>query len=311
MESSRLLQFTYRGEGQERLDKILVQNLPDFSRARLQAWIKEGLVKVNGRVVTKAGFAVGPNHQIEITLPPPQPSRLQPEAMPLDILFENNDVMVINKPAGVVVHPSPGHAQGTLVHGVLAYHPDLEGVGGERRPGIVHRLDKDTSGLLLVAKNDRAHRWLQEQFRSRKVEKVYLALVDAHPPTPRGRIEAPVGRDPLHRQRMAVLPPAKGREAVTEYRVVERFMHHALLEVHPVTGRTHQIRVHMAFLGCPVAGDRLYGHRRPTLPLERHFLHAARLTLLLPGEEQPRTFEAPLPEDLSRVLEWLRQYQRS
>jgi 23S rRNA pseudouridine1911/1915/1917 synthase len=163
--------------------------------------------------------------------------------------------------------------------------------------------------LLLVAKNDRAHRWLQDQFRHRQVRKTYLALVDGHPPTPRGRIEAPVGRDPLHRQKMSVLPPGKGREAITEYHTLEAFRQHTLLEVHPLTGRTHQIRVHMAFLGCPIVGDTLYGHRHPSLPVSRHFLHAARLTLRLPGENEPRTFEAPLPADLERILAWLRQYQ--
>jgi len=308
-EPSQVIAFVYEGPGEERLDKVLVQKLPEFSRARLQSLIKDGKVSLNGRVVTKTGFAVQPQQQIQILLPPPEPSSLQPEPIPLDIVFENGDLLIINKPAGMVVHPSPGHAQGTLVHGILAYHPDLEGVGGERRPGIVHRLDKDTSGLLLVAKNDRAHRWLQEQFRNRQVQKTYLALVDGHPPTPQGRIEAPIGRDPAHRQRMSVLPPGKGREAITEYRVRESFRQHALLEVHPLTGRTHQIRVHMAFLGCPLVGDTLYGHRRPSLSLQRHFLHAARLTLRLPGEREPRTFEAPLPADLQALLEWLRRYQ--
>lgn len=308
-EPSQVIAFVYEGPGEERLDKVLVQKLPEFSRARLQSLIKDGKVSLNGRVVTKTGFAVQPQQQIQILLPPPEPSSLQPEPIPLDIVFENGDLLIINKPAGMVVHPSPGHGQGTLVHGILAYHPDLEGVGGERRPGIVHRLDKDTSGLLLVAKNDRAHRWLQEQFRNRQVQKTYLALVDGHPPTPQGRIEAPIGRDPAHRQRMSVLPPGKGREAITEYRVRESFRQHALLEVHPLTGRTHQIRVHMAFLGCPLVGDTLYGHRRPSLSLQRHFLHAARLTLRLPGEREPRTFEAPLPADLQALLEWLRRYQ--
>lgn len=308
-EPSQVIAFVYEGPGEERLDKVLVQKLPEFSRARLQSLIKDGKVSLNGRVVTKTGFAVQPQQQIQILLPPPEPSSLQPEPIPLDIVFENGDLLIINKPAGMVVHPSPGHAQGTLVHGILAYHPDLEGVGGERRPGIVHRLDKDTSGLLLVAKNDRAHRWLQEQFRNRQVQKTYLALVDGHPPTPQGRIEAPIGRDPAHRQRMSVLPPGKGREAITEYRVRESFRQHALLEVHPLTGRTHQIRVHMAFLGCPLVGDTLYGHRRPSLSLQRHFLHAARLTLRLPGEREPRTFEAPLPADLQALLEWLHRYQ--
>jgi 23S rRNA pseudouridine1911/1915/1917 synthase len=213
---------------------------------------------------------------------------------------------VVNKPAGMVVHPAAGHASGTLVHAALAHAPTMEGVGGERRPGVVHRLDKDTSGLILLAKNDAAHHRLQEQFHSRSVVKTYLALVDGRPPTPRGRIEAPIGRDPAHRQRMAVLPPGKGRQAVSEYGTVEAFPEHTLLEVHPLTGRTHQIRLHLAFIGCPVVGDKIYGRRHSSLPLKRQFLHAARLEITLPGEERPRHFEAPLPDELKHILNFLR-----
>jgi 23S rRNA pseudouridine1911/1915/1917 synthase len=229
------------------------------------------------------------------------------EKIPLDIVFENSDLVVLNKPAGMVVHPSPGHAQGTLVHAVLGYIPDLEGIGGEERPGIVHRLDKDTSGLIVIAKNDRAHQWLQEQFKSRKVEKIYLALVDGKPPTPAGRVEAPIGRNTTHRKLMAVVPLDKGREAISEYRTLVNFAAHTLLEIHPLTGRTHQIRVHMAFLHCPVVGDMVYGKRKPTVALERHFLHAYRLKIILPMEKTARVFEASLPEDLQRVLDNLRQ----
>jgi len=263
-------------------------------------------VRVDGAAATKASRTMGLGAAVEVRIPPPAPSGLVGEAIPLDILFENDDLLVVNKPAGMVVHPSPGHEVGTLVHAVLGHVPDLEGIGGEERPGVVHRLDKETSGLILLAKNERAHRWLQDQFRLRKVEKTYLALVDGAPPTPTGRVEAPVGRDPAHRKKMAVLPPGKGREAASEYRTLECFKAHTLLEVHPLTGRTHQIRLHLAFLGCPIVGDRVYGHKEPTLEISRHFLHAYRLKIVLPGEEQARVFEAGLPKELLKVLEELR-----
>jgi 23S rRNA pseudouridine1911/1915/1917 synthase len=205
----------------------------------------------------------------------------------------------------MVVHPAAGHDRSTLVHAALAHAPEIEGVGGELRPGLVHRLDKDTSGLIVLAKNDAAQHSLQEQFQNRETHKTYLALVDGHPSTPEGRIEAPIGRDPRERKRMAVVP-RRGRAAVTEYRTLETFEDHALLEVDIHTGRTHQIRVHLAFIGCPVVADTVYGRRKPTLPLARQFLHAARLGLRLPGEAEPRTFTAPLPADLQRVLDDLR-----
>jgi 23S rRNA pseudouridine1911/1915/1917 synthase len=207
----------------------------------------------------------------------------------------------------MVVHPAAGHATGTLVHAALAHAPEMEGVGGEVRPGVVHRLDKNTSGLILLAKNDLSHRWLQDQFRLRKTNKTYLALVDGRPPTPHGRIEAPIGRDPSQRKQMAIVSASKGRDAVSEYRTLESFDEHTLLEVHPITGRTHQIRLHAAFVGCPVVGDTVYGRRKPTLPLKRHFLHAARLEIRLRNEKKPHTFEAPLPDELERILEQLRK----
>lgn len=297
---------TTPGDG-DRLDKFLVAKFPEHSRSRLQALIRDGFVKVDGKAVTKTGLVLAAGQQVEITVPAPEPSNLIPEEIPLDVVFENQDLMVVNKPAGMVVHPAAGHATGTLVHAALAHAPELEGIGGEHRPGIVHRLDKDTSGLILIAKNDRAHRWLQDQFRLRKVKKVYLALVDGFPPTPNGRIEAYIGRDPEHRKKMAIVSQQKGRDAVTEYHTVEGFHHHALIEAHPLTGRTHQIRLHLAFLGCPIVGDTIYGHRKPTLELKRHFLHAARLTIQLPGESQPRTFEATLPVELEQLLIFLRE----
>ena len=303
----RIETFRFEKENNERLDVFLTACLAEFSRTRIQGLIKDGFVKVDGVMISKAGRDLETGELIEIRIPPPVPSGLVAEDIPLDIIFENKDLVVVNKPAGMVVHPSPGHASGTLVHAALNHIPELEGIGGEERPGIVHRLDKDTSGLIVVAKNEQAHRWLQEQFKSRKVEKKYLALVDGKPPTPAGRVEAPIGRNTNHRKLMAVVPLEKGREAVSEYRTLESFAAHTLLEVHPLTGRTHQIRVHLAFLGCPVAADMVYGKHKPTVELNRHFLHAHTLQIVLPGEKQARILEAPLPQELQFVLEHLRQ----
>jgi 23S rRNA pseudouridine1911/1915/1917 synthase len=304
--ADRLVVFHVQGEQTERLDKYLVTCLPELSRARIQALIKAGQVLIDDVPAHKSGQILGGGEEVQVQIPPVEPSKLVPEDIPLDIVFENHDLLVVNKPAGMVVHPAAGHSAGTLVHAALAYAPDLEGVGGEQRPGVVHRLDKQTSGLILLAKNDAAHRWLQEQFRGRQVEKIYLALVDGMPPTPTGRIEASIGRDPAQRKKMAIVPVSKGRQAATEYRTLESFPQHTLLEARPITGRTHQIRLHMAYIGCPVVGDTIYGRRHPSLPLERHFLHAARLGIRLPGESAPRTFVAPLPEELERLLEGLR-----
>jgi 23S rRNA pseudouridine1911/1915/1917 synthase len=233
---------------------------------------------------------------------------VEPEAIPLQIIFENEDLLVIDKPAGMVVHPAAGHRTGTLVGAVLAHSPEVNGVGEIERPGIVHRLDKDTSGLILVAKNAATQRHLQQSFALRHTEKTYLALVAGRPPTPEGRIETPIGRDPSHRQRMAVVPPSRGREAVTLYHTRERFPESTLLEVHPLTGRTHQIRVHLAFIGCPVVGDSVYGKRASSAgpSAARQMLHAWRLRIALPGEDEPREFEAPLPEDFAALLAELR-----
>lgn len=300
--NDQLVQLTYEQEDANRLDKFLVTQLPEYSRSRLQSLIKKGRVNVDGITITKSGYMLENLAEIEIRIPPPQPSELIPEEIPLDIIFENQDLMVVNKPAGMVVHPAAGHQSGTLVHAALGHTSDFEGVGGTQRPGVVHRLDKDTSGLILLAKNDVAHQWLQEEFRSRRVDKTYLALVDGAPPTERGRVEAAIGRDPIDRKKMAVVSPEKGRSAVSEYATISHYDQHTLLEVHPITGRTHQIRLHLAFLGCPVAGDRTYGRRNPSLDLKRQFLHAARIKIRLPGEPGESVFEAPLPEDLDRVL---------
>ncbi len=297
--------FHFSGDRPTRLDRFLGMCLPAFSRSRLQSWIRQGHVTVDGVVCRKSGYQLDRSVRVEVQIPAPQAPDLIPEAIELDVIFENDDLLVVNKPAGMVVHPGPGHPSGTLVHAALAHAPKMEGVGGVRRPGVVHRLDKNTSGLILLAKNDRAHQWLQNQFRERAVEKQYLALVDGSPPTPRGRVEAAIGRDSGHRTRMSVVPPGKGRAAISMYRTLERFDHHSYLAVNPTTGRTHQIRVHLAFLGCPIVGDTVYGRRRPTLPIDRHFLHASELKITIPGEQIGRTFKAPLPTELNDVLKSL------
>jgi len=307
--SDRIERFTFEGGNAERLDKFLVTCLPEFSRARLQGLIADGFVSVNGILAKKSGQTLEPGSEIEVRIPPPVPSGLTGEDIPLDIIYENDDLIVVNKPAGMVVHPAAGHASGTLVNAVLGYDPDLEGIGGEERPGLVHRLDKETSGLIILAKNERAHNWLQDQFRLRTVEKTYLALVDGKPPTPAGRVEAAIGRDPKQRKKMAVRSPGKGREAVSEYKTLETFKEHTLLEFHPLTGRTHQIRLHCAFLGCPIVGDSIYGRRNPSVDIDRHFLHAYRLKILLPNEKEPRTFEAELPDELKNALEEVKRYE--
>jgi 23S rRNA pseudouridine1911/1915/1917 synthase len=304
--SDRILNFRFDKETPERLDKFLVEQLQEFSRSRLQGLIADGLVDVDGRPAKKAGQTIETGSSVTVRIPPPVPTDLVREEIPLDILFENEELLVVNKPAGMVVHPAVGHASGTLVNAVLGYDPEIEGIGGEERPGVVHRLDKETSGVILLAKNERAHRWLQDQFRLRKVEKTYLALVDGKPPTPTGRVETYIGRDPSHRKQMAVVPESRGREAISEYRTLESFRAHTLLEFHPLTGRTHQIRLHCAFLGCPIVGDEIYGRKKQSIKMGRHFLHARSLKIILPGEKQPRVFEAPLPDGLEQVLDSLR-----
>jgi len=304
--NDRILNFSFDRKTPERLDKFLVEQLQEFSRSRIQGLIADGFVDVNGQAAKKAGQALESGSNVTVRIPPPLPTDLVAEDIPLNIIFENDDLIVVNKPAGMVVHPAVGHASGTLVNAVLGYDPDIEGIGGEERPGVVHRLDKETSGLILLAKNERAHRWLQDQFRLRRVEKTYLALVDGKPPTPSGRVEAPIGRDPSHRKRMAIVPESRGRAAISEYKTLENFKKHTLLEFHPLTGRTHQIRLHCAFLECPIVGDEIYGRKKSSIEIDRHFLHAYRLKIVLPGENVSRIFEAPLPEDLERVLISLR-----
>ncbi|MFO7624293.1 MAG: RluA family pseudouridine synthase [Anaerolineales bacterium] len=308
MTEDRIL-LEYNEQGGNRLDRFLVERLPAFSRSRLQQLIRDGSVMVNGKPAKKAGQILERPTTVSVCLPAPESAALIPEEIPLDLVFEDKNLIVINKPAGMVVHPAAGHASGTLVQAALAHSPELSVLQDNQRPGIVHRLDKNTSGLIIIAKNAPAQRWLQDQFRARRVEKIYVALVDGHPPTPEGRIETPIGRSPTSRKRMAVVVPQKGRSAITEYRTLEKFSQHSYLEVRPITGRMHQIRIHLDFIGCPVVGDTIYGLRKPSIPIKRHFLHAARLSITLPGEIQPRTFEADLPEELTQLLEDLKQNQ--
>ena len=294
--------FIYSHDDPQRLDKFLVDCLQEFSRARIQQFIKSGLILVDQEPARKAGQIVEKGMEISVDIPPLAPSQLVPEKIPLDIIFENNDLMVINKPAGMVVHPSAGHNSGTLVHAALAHASELQGVGGVHRPGIVRRLDKDTSGIILLAKNDQTHQFLTDQFRNREVKKVYLALVDGHPPTSNGMVDAAIGRDPNHRKRMTVMPENKGRGAISEYHTIQSFADHTLLEVQPLTGRTHQIRVHLAFLQCPIVGDKLYGRQKPSLPINRHFLHAYKLMIAIPGEDAPHLFTADIPGELTKII---------
>lgn len=303
----RLLRLPVHESGL-RVDRYIAQEAPDLSRSLVQKLLEVGCVTVGGQV-PKASYKVQAGDEIIVRVPPAEPTAVLAEAIPLTIIYEDADIVVVDKPAGMVVHPAHGHHSGTLVNALLAHCPDLTGIGGEQRPGIVHRLDKDTSGLLIVAKNDAAYHHLQSQFQARLVHKTYSALVEGVPQAAHGVIDAPIGRDPQHRQRMAIATgSSRGRrEARTEYRVVEYFPYHALLEAEPVTGRTHQIRIHLAFIGHPIVGDRVYGFRRQRLAVPRQFLHAARIAFALPGSGQPVEFTSPLPEDLTAVLKTLRQ----
>ncbi|MDO8532062.1 MAG: RluA family pseudouridine synthase [Dehalococcoidia bacterium] len=303
--SSDTRSFSVATQG-ERLDRFLAAQCPDLSRSRVQQLIEAGHVTVNGRPV-KAAHKLKPGDDVSMSVPPPAPVLgLSPEDIPLTVVYEDADLLVVDKPAGLTVHPAPGHPSGTLVNALLARVPDLGGVGGELRPGIVHRLDKDTSGLIVVAKHERALRHLQAQFKERQVRKVYLALVHRRVQPPEGVIDAPIGRDPRNRKRMAVVPD--GRAALTRYRVLRYLPDYTLLEAAPATGRTHQIRVHLAHIGHPLAGDPLYGGT--TKLVARQFLHAHRLTFRLPSGEE-RTFISPLPDDLERVLREVAQIKDS
>lgn len=285
-----------------RLDQYVAEVLPDLSRTRVQTLIDDGSVLVDGHL-RKPKFRITPGEVVEVRLPPVSIDEIQPDPIPLNIVFESPDVIVIDKPAGMVVHPAPGHPRGTLANALIAYDPTIA-VGGSHRPGIVHRLDKDTSGLIVAARTDRGRQSLVRQWGDQTVKKSYLALVEGHVEEGEATIDAPIGRDPKNRQRMAVV--RSGKDAVTHFRVKERFPEHTLLEVDIETGRTHQIRVHLAFIGHPIAGDATYGSSsNGPAGLERQFLHASDLAFSLP-DGSPVAFTAPLPDDLAGVLSELR-----
>jgi 23S rRNA pseudouridine1911/1915/1917 synthase len=289
-----------------RLDALLAQLEPGLSRAQIQRAIAAGEVTVEGRLA-KPSQRLRAGQRIELRLPEPAAARLEPEAIPLRVVYEDADLIVVDKPAGLVVHPAPGHASGTLVHALLHHCSDLSGVGGELRPGIVHRLDKGTSGLIVAAKHDRAHRHLAEQFRAHSIDREYLALVRGRPRADSGSVDAAIGRHPSDRKRFSTRT-ARGRSARTHWTVERRFAGHTLLRVRLETGRTHQIRVHLASIGLPIAGDPVYGGGRKlsALPgLSRPALHAALLGFVHPRTGERLRFSSELPEDLARVLQEL------
>ena len=280
-----------------RLDKYVGEKCPELSRTHAQKLIADGYITVNGRAA-KSSLNLNEGDRVEVTIPPVPPSPLMPEAIPLEILYEDDDLLVVDKPAGLTVHPAPGHPSHTLINAVLAHFPHLVEISDSLRPGIVHRLDKDTSGLVMVAKNSIAQMNLVDQFKTRSVVKTYLVLVKGRLTPETGIIEAPIGRDPRNRKRMAVV--SRGREARTRYHVARYIGNYTLLEVRTETGRTHQIRVHLSAIGFPVVGDKVYGVKSPHL--SRQFLHASRLGFHLPSTGEYVEFESELPPDLAQAL---------
>jgi len=279
-------------ESGARLDHFLAGWVPGFSRVRLQGFVKDGHVRVNGEV-TRPSHPLREGERVEVVIPEVSaPAQAAAQEIPLDILFEDAEILVLNKPAGLVVHPGAGNASGTVVNAILHHCAGIRMVGGEDRPGIVHRLDKETSGCLIVAKTETSHVRISEQFAGRTVAKTYLALVEGVPRMPHGTIEAAIGRHAVHRQKMTV--SERGREAVTKYRVLASRDGKALVECRPQTGRTHQIRVHLKHLGHPIVGDPVYGRRGPH---HRHFLHAWKIAFVHPGSGKPLEFVAPVPAD--------------
>ncbi|MBL5766654.1 pseudouridine synthase [Heyndrickxia sporothermodurans] len=290
-------------ENNERIDKVISALNEEWSRSQVQQWLKEGHVTVNGKNV-KANYKCMINDQLVIEIPEPEELDVEAEDMNLDIYYEDGDVLVVNKPKGMVVHPAPGHTSGTLVNGLMAHCTDLSGINGVMRPGIVHRIDKDTSGLLMVAKNDFSHERLVNQLVDKSVTRKYFAIVHGNIPHDYGTIDAPIGRDPVDRQRMTVVD--SGKHAVTHFRVLDRFNDFTFVECQLETGRTHQIRVHMKYIGFPLAGDPKYGPRK-TLSINGQALHAGVLGFVHPRTEKYMEFEAPLPEDFLQLIQSLKK----
>ena len=288
----------------ERVDACIARLAPELTRSAAQRLCEEGLVLRNGRAAKK-NERVQPGDMLDITLPAPQPIAARAEDIPLDVVYEDADVIVINKPKGLVVHPAAGHWEGTLVNALLHHcQNSLSGVGGAMRPGIVHRIDKDTSGLLIVAKNDAAHTALSAQLKDHTLARTYVCIVCGGLREDSGTVNAPIARDKRDRKKMAVCPD--GKLAVTHWRVLERFAGYTLVECRLETGRTHQIRVHMAAIGHPILGDVVYGHKKPELGQSSQCLHARELTFMHPATGQPVTVQCPLPAGFERVLTVLR-----
>lgn len=290
----------------ERLDKAVLKLYPDFSRSRIEGLIKSGFVTVNGAVAEKAGMKIAEDDEIVVEIPPPVPAIPEPEDIPLEIVYEDDDMLVLNKSPGMVVHPAPGHFTGTLVNALLHHCPNLSGIGGVARPGIVHRLDQDTSGLLVVAKSQAAMDGLVKAFSSHKaIEKTYLAVVHGRPRLDAGRIENLIGRHPVDRKKMAIVEK-NGKLAITNWKLTSQTSQTSLMECRIETGRTHQIRVHMASLGTPVIGDKVYGKSAADKQLDpipaRQMLHAWKLTLYHPVKNEKMSFIAPIPKDMSAYL---------
>lgn len=304
MSDPTLVEFTVEQAG-ERLDKLLTQQIAHLTRTQLQALIKDGQVSVDGKAV-KAGVKLRGGERVQVVIPPPPPAELQAEVIPLVVLYEDEHLAVIDKPAGMVVHPGAGVTSGTLANALLARYPEVALMKGQRRQGIVHRLDKQTSGVMVVARTEAALNALMGQFQRRQVEKVYLTLLELPPNPPEGRISAPIDRNPNVRTRMAVR--SNGRPAVTDYETLETGFRggQALVRAHIHTGRTHQIRVHFAHIGCPVVGDTVYGYAKQRVKLSRTFLHASRLSFDHPFSGERMSFESPLPLKLVRCLNGLR-----
>jgi 23S rRNA pseudouridine1911/1915/1917 synthase len=287
----------------ERLDLFLSQTSLWPSRSFIQKIINAGGVCKQGKIL-RASYRLEPNDQIEVIWSEPEPLAIKPEAIPLDILYEDSDLVVVNKARGMVVHPAAGNYQGTLVNALLAHCKDLSGIGGVIRPGIVHRLDKDTSGVLVVAKNDFTHLDLAAQIKARNMKRVYKTIVHGNPPES-GRIEAPIGRHPVERKKMAVIP--LGRAAATNYRVLEYLGSCAYLEVRLESGRTHQIRVHLSYLGYPLVGDAIYGWKKDQAPIEGQALHAAILGFVHPRTKEYLEFHTEIPKVMQHALDWCRK----
>ncbi len=293
---------SYHGQ---RLDKFLTDKLPDLSRSFLQEIIKSDLVKVDGQNI-KPNYRLKTGQEVELCIPPPKKISLEPENIELDIVYQDDDIAVINKPQGMVVHPAPGNYSGTLVNALLYHCDQLSGINGKIRPGIVHRIDKDTSGLLVIAKNDRAHHHLARQIAERTIKRVYWAIVENNIIEDEGTIDVPIKRHPIHRKKMAVIPGPSSRRAVTHFRVLERFGEYTLVEARLETGRTHQIRVHMSHIKHPIVGDTVYGSKKQKFNLKGQALHAKILGLVHPTKEEYMEFSAPLPPYFEELLKKLR-----